>query len=896
MKREIESMTSPFLDSKIQIPPQDRVPLERKELLRNLDQAWKRGERLFLTTAWGGSGKTQLLSQWVRSREIPFGWINLDERDQSPQYFLSYLIYAIQQQIPGFAADLLGELQGSGTEQIRMAVDLILAELQSWKGELLLVFDDYHLAENPQLDALLIPFLSYLPENIAVVLSSRSEPAFPWRRWQTQGRAFIFNYENLGFTRQESARYLKSRLSIELESHDLDTLHERLQGWAVGIQLVGFQLSSMDQGQWSSFICNISGTHHYLREYILESTLSSLSKEERYFFQRVSILNELDPELCKKLSGRGDSLDILQKFYRKSGFLLANNPLEGSFRLHHLMGDFFRESLKSQVSAQEYEELLRITARWLERKERLDEALSCYIQMENSSALADFLERQILALFYGNQMQFLKKCFLILSREELLERPLLMAVHGGYLFLNLDYRENSSEEFREVEYWISRSRQKLKEPNHPGDYKNLQAKLFIEKLELYLMLRQGTSPDRVIPAAREYLFAIPDQEPWFRSAIHHLLGLCFFEKEDHSQARCQFQRAVDRGIHQGDLLNIASSYDYLSAIHLLNSQIEEAKSCCHRGIELALHGGQPIPYSGLLHQRLGRILCEEGDFVQARTSFQRGMSLSDLGDRWQPPGPASLYLIGLDYLEANGDVKPQGEDLPMDNLEAMAPEDAFLCTYLAILLKVYSHERISQLNFEHSEAPGQEGNPWESLEILTWKVHLGKGQLESKEITWLEQNLKANERSIKFRLYSHILLIHHYLQRKDWNRANGLFLEMEMVSSGHYIFTRLLGDRDYLDWIKSLDTGVNQGSLGKMQALLGNLQNPSKRSDMTPRELEILAMICSDKSNREIEEELFISQSTVKTHINRIYGKLQVKNRSQAILRAIKEGLVQINP
>ena len=61
---------------------------------------------------------------------------------------------------------------------------------------------------------------------------------------------------------------------------------------------------------------------------------------------------------------------------------------------------------------------------------------------------------------------------------------------------------------------------------------------------------------------------------------------------------------------------------------------------------------------------------------------------------------------------------------------------------------------------------------------------------------------------------------------------------------------------------------------------------------LTNRELEVLRLIAAGLANREIAQELVVAVSTVKTHINHIYGKLDVKNRTQAVSRARSLGLL----
>jgi LuxR family maltose regulon positive regulatory protein len=64
------------------------------------------------------------------------------------------------------------------------------------------------------------------------------------------------------------------------------------------------------------------------------------------------------------------------------------------------------------------------------------------------------------------------------------------------------------------------------------------------------------------------------------------------------------------------------------------------------------------------------------------------------------------------------------------------------------------------------------------------------------------------------------------------------------------------------------------------------------REPLSERELEVLALLAAGKSNRQIASELFVALSTVKTHINNIYGKLEVSNRTQAVWRARELGLL----
>jgi DNA-binding NarL/FixJ family response regulator len=68
---------------------------------------------------------------------------------------------------------------------------------------------------------------------------------------------------------------------------------------------------------------------------------------------------------------------------------------------------------------------------------------------------------------------------------------------------------------------------------------------------------------------------------------------------------------------------------------------------------------------------------------------------------------------------------------------------------------------------------------------------------------------------------------------------------------------------------------------------------PSDNGELTPREAEVLRLIADGRSNREIARALFVSEATVKTHVNRIFAKTGSRDRAQAIRYAYTHGYAQ---
>ncbi|WP_072888796.1 response regulator [Ornithinibacillus halophilus] len=80
---------------------------------------------------------------------------------------------------------------------------------------------------------------------------------------------------------------------------------------------------------------------------------------------------------------------------------------------------------------------------------------------------------------------------------------------------------------------------------------------------------------------------------------------------------------------------------------------------------------------------------------------------------------------------------------------------------------------------------------------------------------------------------------------------------------------------------------------GKIMTRMRHKPEENLHDQLTEREMEILLLIAQGKSNQEIADELFIALKTVKVHVSNILGKLEVQDRTQAVIYAFKHNLIQ---
>ena len=92
---------------------------------------------------------------------------------------------------------------------------------------------------------------------------------------------------------------------------------------------------------------------------------------------------------------------------------------------------------------------------------------------------------------------------------------------------------------------------------------------------------------------------------------------------------------------------------------------------------------------------------------------------------------------------------------------------------------------------------------------------------------------------------------------------------------------------------------IRAGAAGKVQLapeaasrLISEVRAPASPEALTERETEVLKLIARGKANKEIADELFIDETTVKSHVHSILSKLNVRSRTQAVLYAVRLGLV----
>ena len=392
-------MSEPLLLTKLYVPlPRPKFVL-RPRLIERLNEGLARGCKLTLISASAGFGKTSLVSEWVAAcerqrepNEPPVGepkvrttvaWLSLDEGDNDPTRFLTYLIAALQTLTPetdgaSFGARALAVLQSPQPPPVETILTTLINDIIRLSDSFLLVLDDYHVIDSRPIDDALTFLIEHAPPQMHLVLTTREDPSLPLSRLRVRGQLTELRAADLRFTPAEAAEFLNRVMGLNLSEENIATLEARTEGWIAGLLLAAVALqgtiSMQGNPDAASFIQSFTGSHHFVLDYLLDEVLHHKSERVQDFLLRTSILNRLCGPLCDAVLGdmigfgqTTESQQTLEYLDRANLFIVPLDNERRWYRYHHLFGDLLRQRLEQNFSSTEIADHHLRASLWFEK-------------------------------------------------------------------------------------------------------------------------------------------------------------------------------------------------------------------------------------------------------------------------------------------------------------------------------------------------------------------------------------------------------------------------------------------------------------------------------------------------------------------------------------------------
>src|SRR6266550_1215453 len=412
-----------LLVTKFTIPPVRSLLLQRSHLLTVLDQS--RSVPLTLLSASAGFGKTTLLSAWANQSTSQVAWLTLDEQDNDPTRFWAYVIAALRHS--GYRLSTVGEaalamLQSPQPPLLTGALTSLINELAALRQEIALILDDYHLISEQAIHKSLQFLLDHLPPCLHLLLASRVDPPLALSRLRARGQVVEIRDTDLRLSGKEAVSFLTQIMGLILSEEDISRLETRTEGWIAGLQLAA--LSMRRHHDVSAFIQAFTGSHRLILDYVQEEILEPLPQAQQRFLLHTSVLDRMNADVCRALTGEQASQQMLESLERANLFLIPLDEERHWYRFHTL----FREVLLARLQATQPEQVARLhreAALWYQHQQWPYEAILHALATQDFLFVAELLEGYVERLYLQGELKTLLAWIKLLPQEVLRAHPRL---------------------------------------------------------------------------------------------------------------------------------------------------------------------------------------------------------------------------------------------------------------------------------------------------------------------------------------------------------------------------------------------------------------------------------------------------------------------------------------
>lgn len=347
------SLDTPPLYVKLFIPLVSSHHVSRPRLIEQLDEGMSR--KLVVVSAPSGSGKTTLLSQWARQSKHPIAWVSLDELDNDPVQFWSYIIWASQTRYADIGERALKFLHARESRSIETALTLLINSFTAISSDIVLIIDDYHLITAPLLHHTLSFFVNHLPLHVHTVIASRFDPPLPLARLRARGELVELRTSDLHFQPHEIRTFFTQTMRLDLSEAMISALETHTEGWIAGLQLLTPFLQKEER--LHDYDAVFTGGYYSILDYLTEDVLHQLTEHMQTFLLYTSLLENLNAPLCDAVTGQHDSQEYLEQLRRYNVFLIPLDRQRNWYRYHRLFKEVLLrrlQHLRSDVLPQLY--------------------------------------------------------------------------------------------------------------------------------------------------------------------------------------------------------------------------------------------------------------------------------------------------------------------------------------------------------------------------------------------------------------------------------------------------------------------------------------------------------------------------------------------------------------
>ena len=886
------AVAEPALVLKITPPRAPRDLLARQRL--RADGVQFRGCWAVLVQAAAGFGKTSLVAQWRLehlSRGAVVGWFSA-QADDNPERFVQGLALAVR---AASARQSFGHtlLEGAAVAALE-GVTVWLAEVALSAMDVVLIVEDADRLPDASRETLSYA-LHNAPPNLRIVVAARPECDLGVADLVAYGQCAVVGTETLRFTLEETLALARQRLGERVDADIAARLHEKTEGWPLGLQLTLSALAhSADPAAVIDAMAAGTGEVH---DRFVDLLVANLRPDDAAFLARIALLDQLHPDLCDALTGSNDAAERLMRLARETPILAAGEGSEWS-RMHRLARDVLRA--RSAASADERMALHERASAWLARRGLFDEAARHALAAGQRDAAYDLAERGLYeGMMRHGHVATVLDWLAQLPGVELDRRPRLLLAAAWALAV--------SGRHREAEQFVDRILA------HAGDDASLRC-------ECALILSGGAGladdPDRYAELHDPWSESPPLTDPLLLHVHANRRAFrALFEGDPAGARRCQQQ--APRGDFGGSFVHLARWGDFVTALsYLWEGQVRLTESLLRPALAAAEGDlGRRDPLVCMLAALLAAAAWEQ-DRPQDAIAL-----LANRLDVLERTGAADAVMLGyrtaariaaaggaehralelLEGLRAAGEAR----DLPRLAIASLAEQARLHAQRFRAETCRTLCERIDAI-LARDDAP--QGRLWRRSVELHRQLARASAAIAAQD--WadaLTPLARAGELANAMglgRVRIEVMGLRAFALDREGRDGELLLREAMDLASTLGLARPFLDAHPVLgDWAARVAAAGGQGEVRAGDPRLQPPKAPTPRQAaaprmnpsmaLTPKERRVLELLARNLSNKEIAMAMQIGEETIKWHLKNVFGKLAAGSRKQVVRRAHLLGLLE---
>ena len=849
--------------------------VERPRLFALLDRGASAPVTLICAPA--GSGKTVLLSSWLRGAQLPVAWVGVERDEADATRFWTMVIDALRGAGAIAPDDPLATLVPAPLGGQKEFLERLREGLGRLARPVALVLDDLHQLRSESALRGIEQLLAAASPHLRTFVLSRRDPKLGLHRLRLAGALVEIRGADLDFTAEEAGDLLAAA-GVSVAAGDVGRLHRRTEGWAAGLRLAAMSLARHDAPD--RFVAEFSGSERTVADYLLGEVLASQPPEVRTLLLRTCILERVNGPLADLLTGRDDGARLLHELEEANALVVAVDVARSWFRYHHLLGDLLRLELHREAPG-EVAGLHRLAAGWHAERGNAIEAIRHAQLGEDWELAGELLGRHWVHLF--------------LDGEEATLGVLLAALPDGRADTDAELATIAAADRLAESRWGEADALIAAAEAGVGalpSARRHRAETALATVQLLRARRVGDLAAMVdeasallhgegAPAAIELealaLLNLGIAESW---------TLRLADAEAHLERALELGRRLERPyLEIGCLTTLGTVANLTRRLDLAERRVREAIAIAER------LGWSTLSFVGVADMILAAVLIDRGHLDEAEEWLRRSDSV--LTGAAEPAASVGLrHTQGMlamarehhaDALTAFREAERLAEGL-------RAPH------FLAAVARQWQLRAQLRLGDDQpvraALAEAQPGAQWFSLAA---HVHLADGDSEAATEA-VAPVLDGTAFTFHPNQTIEALLLDALArtragEREAAERSVERALELAEPQGHVWIWLTVPGARELL----AAHPAHRTAHAAQLRALRDHLEGEAPRELSDPlneRELTVLRFLPTNLSAAEIGNELFLSVNTVKTHLRKLYAKLGAHTRAEAVERGRALGLL----